>query len=210
VFAGGASSLPLETQRKIDTAAGCLRLLFVSHYNYYRNFETLFRALPILKRNPQTQRVKLLLTCQLQSAANPGSYRAEAAGALLRELGISEDVIQLGQIPYKLLHHVYRACDAYVTAAYAETFAHPLVEAMYSAKPVVASDLAVHREICGSAAVYFPAFSPDDLAEQVARLAASPNLAAQMADEGQRRAQDFSWSKHVAQLLSLAESLLKQ
>ncbi len=29
-----------------------LRLLYVSHYNYYRNFETLFRALPLIRDAP--------------------------------------------------------------------------------------------------------------------------------------------------------------
>jgi hypothetical protein len=52
-----------------------------------------------------------------------------------------------------------------VTPAYAESFAHPLIESMSSGLPVVASDLPVHREICGDAAIYFPRFSPDALAE---------------------------------------------
>ena len=66
-------------------------------------------------------------------------------------------VVELGAVPYSLLHQVYRECDIYVTPAYAESFAHPLVEAMASGLPIVASDLAVHREICQDAAIYFPA-----------------------------------------------------
>jgi len=46
--------------------------------------------------------------------------------------------------------------------AYAETFAHPLVEAMASGLPVIASDLAVHREICGGGrGCIFPRFAPE-------------------------------------------------
>ncbi len=47
-----AENTPLsaEAQRKLKAAENSLRLLFVSHYNYYRNFETLLRALPELKR----------------------------------------------------------------------------------------------------------------------------------------------------------------
>jgi glycosyltransferase involved in cell wall biosynthesis len=95
----------------------------------------------------------------------------------------------------------------YVSPAYTETFAHPLVEAMSSGLPVVASDLPVHREICRDAAVYFPRFSPDELAERVVQIQESPELAEKLSSNGLRRACDFSWSEHVDRLLVLAEEL---
>ena len=68
-------------------------------------------------------------------------------------LGVRDNAtLELGTVPYRSLHRLHRACHIYVTPAYAETFAHPLVEAMSSGLPVVASDLPVHREICGDAA----------------------------------------------------------
>ena len=94
-------------------------------------------------------------------------------------------MVELGSVPYSLLHHVYRACDIYVTPAYAESFAHPLVEAMASGLPVVASDPAVHREICEDAAIYFQRFSPEELAARVCQLAASDELSKQLSDRGQ-------------------------
>ena len=84
--------------------------------------------------------------------------------------------MELGTVPYRSLHHLYRACHVYVTPAYAESFAHPLVESMSSGLPVVASDLPVHREICRDAATYFPCFSPDALAERVVQVHQSPGL----------------------------------
>ena len=199
--------LPATIAQKILPPNGTLRLLFVSYYNYYRNFETLFRALPILKGHLKPAKIKLFLTCQLSAGTNPGSYRTATASRLIRELGIADDVVELGTVPYHLLHHVYRSCDIYVTAAYAETFAHPLVEAMASGLPVVASDLPVHREICGAAAVYFPRFSPEHLAEQVLKVACAADLARRMGDRGSDRSRDFSWREHVEQIISLARDL---
>jgi glycosyltransferase involved in cell wall biosynthesis len=207
-FAGNANPLPLELQEKLTAASGSLRLLFVSHYNYYRNFESLIRALPLLRDRLAPRKVCLILTCQLRSDANPGSYRTNSAADLVQELGVSESVVQLGAVPYGLLHHVYRACDVYVTPAYAESFAHPLVEAMSAGLPVVASDLAVHREICEDAGLYFPRFSPQSLAERVCTIARAPSLAQKLRESGFRRAQDFSWKKHVEEILMLSARLL--
>jgi glycosyltransferase involved in cell wall biosynthesis len=200
--------LPPKIQQKLDLEKDAVRLLYVSHYNYYRNFETLFRALPLMRERLGGRKLKLFLTCRLRSEDNPGSYSAASAAALVTQLGIADSVVELGAIPYSLLHHVYRACNLYVTPAYAESFAHPLVEAMASGLPVVASDLAVHREICADAAIYFPRFSPEELAARVCQIAASDGLSTQLSDRGQERARAFSWAKHVAALLDLAANLL--
>jgi len=207
-FFRSRDELPHNLQQKLASGQDSLRLLFVSHYNYYRNFETLIRAIPMLRERLGSRNVKLFLTCALNSTENPGLYRAEPAAALVRQLGIADQVVELGTIPYNLLHRIYRACDIYVTPAYAETFAHPLVEAMASGLPVVASDLAVHREVCGEAALYFPRFSPEDLAGQVLRIADSPALEREMKDSGEKRSREFSWSRHLDQLIALANQLL--
>jgi glycosyltransferase involved in cell wall biosynthesis len=199
--------LPPDVQARLAATEGSLRLLFVSHYNYYRNFETLIRATAILKRKLHPRTVRLILTCKLSSKDNPGDYRADTAAKLVRQLQLDQEVVELGRVPYGLLHHIYRACDLYVTAAYAETFAHPLVEAMASGLPVIASDLAVHHEICGQAAQYFPRFSPDALAELVTQVSQSTERTAAMRAGGLLRSRDFSWDKHVEELLRLAERL---
>jgi glycosyltransferase involved in cell wall biosynthesis len=200
---------PEELQQKLDRTSDELRLLFVSHYNYYRNFETLIRSLPLLRKLIEPRPVRLFLTCRLQPGANPGSYRTAAASRLVKELGVRANLMELGTVRYHLLHHVYRACDLYVTPAYVETFAHPLVEAMAAGLPVIASDLAVHREVCGDAALYFKTFSPESLAETVSRIAHSPEQLRKMSDRGLERSKDFSWKDHVDQVISIAEELLR-
>jgi glycosyltransferase involved in cell wall biosynthesis len=208
-FTSDAAPLPSAAKAQLEQGKDALRLLFVSHYNYYRNFETLFRAMPILSSRLQGKTVKLFLTCRLDSSENPGAYRAESAASLAHDLQGSGNIVELGTIPYRALHHLYRACHIYVTPAYAESFAHPLIESMSSGLPVVASDLPVHREICRDAAIYFPRCSPDALAEQVMRIQESPELAETLSHNGLRRARDFSWSEHVERLLGLAQQLVR-
>jgi glycosyltransferase involved in cell wall biosynthesis len=208
-FFRDTTPLPAHVQEKLGAGKNSLRLLFVSHYNYYRNFETLLRALPLLQASLGDRNVKLFLTCKLRSEDNPGSYNAERASNLVRRLGLNDHVVELGAIPYGLLHHLYGACDIYVSPAYAESFAHPLVEAMASGLPIVASDLPVHREICGTAAVYFDRFSAEEASEQILRVAQSSELSREMARQGGLRAKDFSWRHHVDQIISIACNLVR-
>jgi glycosyltransferase involved in cell wall biosynthesis len=208
-FTSDSSPLPGFMQDQLKDSADALKLLFVSHYNYYRNFETLIRALPILRDRLPGKKIRLLLTCHLSSSKNPGSYRAESAAALMSALGVRDNVVELGTVPYGSLHHVHRVCDIYVSPAYAETFAHPLVEAMSSGLPLVVSDLPVHREICGDAGIYFPRFSPEALAERVLQIHESPELAQTLSRNALRRASDFSWSEHVERLLVIAQELAR-
>jgi glycosyltransferase involved in cell wall biosynthesis len=210
MFLRDNSPLPDAVRQKLECAGGALRLLFVSHYNYYRNFETLIRALSTIRRGLAPRPVRLFLTCELAPGANPGAYRPERAAALVRQLNLSDEVVELGSVPYSLLHYVYRSADVYVTPAYAESFAHPLVEAMSSGLPVVASDLPVHREICRDAGVYFERFSQEDLAQRILAVAGSSKLASRMAQAGVMRASAFSWRRHVDLILSLAREVSTQ
>jgi len=208
-FFRDSTPLAPRVEEELEGAEGTLRLLFVSHYNYYRNFETLIRALPRLRQLHPGRLVKLFLTCKLSDGQNPGEYRPGAAARLVRELGVGEMVVELGAIPYHQLHFLYRRANLYVTPAYTETFAHPLVEAMASGVPVVASDLAVHQEICGQAAAYFPRFSSEALAETVARVAKSKETLSRMSSVGLERSGHFSWRTHVERILELCRTMMK-
>ena len=207
-FFRDSSPLATEVEEKLRAAKESLKLLFVSHYNYYRNFETLIRALPFLRDQMGGRTVRVLLTCNLAAGKNPGAYRPEIAAALVKKLGVSDMVVELGEIPYRQLHLLYSRADVYVTPAYAETFAHPLVEAMASGLPVIASDLPVHREICGDAAAYFPRFSAEALAGTVAQVAQSGERLRRMAAVGLERSHQFSWKDHVEKILDLCRTMI--
>jgi glycosyltransferase involved in cell wall biosynthesis len=208
VFRGSGETPVPSLAAQLAKPAKILRLLFVSHYNYYRNFETLLRALPLVRDQLPGRQVQLFLTCRLVAPEHSGAYRADSAIALVRSLGIGQHIVELGAVPYGLLHHVYRSCDIYVTPAYTETFAHPLVEAMSSGLPIIASDLGVHREICRDAAIYFQHWSAEQLAQRVVQVASNSALRQSLVNQGGARVLDFSWSRHVDELLELARGLI--
>ncbi len=208
VFTADCESQPAEQFAPLNLSEGCYRLLYVSHYNYFRNFETLIRALPMIKERigeKEGKTVQLVLTTKITPGAVYGGYDASLAAGLIDRLGVRDDIAMLGSIPYEKLCRVYRLCDLFVCPSYSESFGHPLIEAMASGLPVAAANLDVHREVCGPAAVYFDVFDERDLAEKCAQILTRRELYETLKANGLKRSQDFSWDKHVKKLVKLIE-----
>ena len=110
----------------------------------------------------------------------------------------------LAQITEKL----YQENDIFVFPSLVESFGHPLVEAMASGLPIIASDIPVHREICADAAVYFDPLDPDDLADKIVALSNNKNLFQDLREEGMKRVKMyFNWKDHVVRLVKIIEQV---
>lgn len=212
-FTKNHEPLPDSLTAKLNLSKSCRRILFVSHYNYFRNFETLIRAFPTIKSQLMQrtgENVQLVFTTDIRRGANYGGYDATAAAELIDRLGIRQDIAMLGAVEYGNLHQLYRLCDVFVCPSYSESFGHPLVEAMASGVPVVSANLPVHREVCGEAAVYFEVFDETDLAERCVDVLADQNLSVRLRARGLERSREFSWSEHVRQLTALINRVARQ
>lgn len=199
-------SVPLSPEREaaLSRRPGVRRILMVSHYNYFRNFETVIRSLPKLISTID-EPIELVLTTKLGDGVQDHRYDTTHAWRLAQRLGVAHLITMLGPVPNEELHSLYRRADVVVCPSYAESFGHPMVEAMASGRPVVASDRATHREVCGSAALHFSTFDERDLADKLRLLLADPGLAHQLASAGIRRAHEFSWNHHFETLVATIE-----
>lgn len=205
-FVSNQAPLPDALLANLNLRSDCRRVLYVSHYNYFRNFETLIRALPLIKSRLKQQTgetVQLVLTTDIQRGAVFGGYDATAAAELIDRLNVRDDIAMLGAVDYGQLHQLYKLCDVFVCPSYSESFGHPLVEAMASGVPVVSADLPVHRELCGDAAIYFDVFDETNLAERCVDALTDQNLKNQLSARGLQRSREFSWREHVRQLTML-------
>src|SRR5262245_45196447 len=210
-FSADEKPLRVEQVAMLNLRANCYRILYLSHYNYFSNFETLISALPSIKdqiRKKEGKEVLLVLTTELRQGAKYGGYDSSSAADLIDRLGLRNDIAMLGSVPYDRLHHLYRLCDLSVCPSYAESFGHPLLEAMGMGLPVVSADLPVHREICGDAALYFEVFDEKSLAAQCTRLLTDQRLREELKDRGFDRQCLFSWDEHVRSLATLIDRSL--
>jgi glycosyltransferase involved in cell wall biosynthesis len=192
---------------RVAPPATPFRFLIVSHYNYFRNFETVFRAAAKLRASCPAGALQLVLTTDLRPGLRLGGYDTTRAARLLDELQIRDIVVLLGSVAYDDVPKVYSSAHVVICPAYAESFSHTVVEAMALGVPVIASDIGVHREVAGDAACFFSPLNPDDLADRCRTLMSDGALRAAMSAAGMERAKTFDWRRHFQELLAAAEEI---
>jgi len=178
------------------------RLLIVSHYNYFRSFETALEALARLRAHGHD--LRLTLSTRLEPGLRLGGYDTTGAYRLLHRLGLADAVTLLGAVPYDELPRLYASAHAVLCPSYAESFGQTVLEAMAMGVPVIASAIPAHREVAGDAALFFTAGDPEDLARVCAGLLADPALQAALHARGRKRAEAFTWRRHFEDLLAAA------
>src|SRR5690606_25403891 len=105
------------------------------------------------------------------------------------ELGVRQNWVELGYVPYPELGHPSELADLYVFPSFTESFGHSLVEAMACGLPVVASGMPVNREVCGDAGVYFDTFDAADCANKIAAVLTDASKAEDLVAASRRRAE---------------------
>ncbi len=78
-----------------------------------------------------------------------------------------ERLLWLNDCPDADLDYLYSKTKSLIFASFAEGYGLPLIEAARRGAPLIASDISVFREICGSGASYFALLDPEDLSRKV-------------------------------------------
>ena len=125
--------------------------------------------------------------------------------------GMSPWVDLRGWVTSEEMAHLRSSATVQVISSFLEGFSLPVLEAMAAGLPVVLSDIPVHREVAGDAAVYFPPHDPAVLADVLTALTVDRKRLAALTSAGRDRAAEFSWDEVAARTLdvfgrALAES----
>lgn len=186
---------------------GVLRLLYVSEYYPHKRPGMLSEAVARLNQSGLACRLKITMDIG-RIASFPGG---EEDYYLLTK-GVERDQVELvGNVPYSIIPDLYRDHDLLLFPSVAETFGHPLIEAMSIGLGIIAADRPVNREVCGDAALYFSPFSIRDLVDRIREMDAAEDLRRQLVEDGKQRcAAMFGWGQHVDHLVARFEQAAGQ
>jgi glycosyltransferase involved in cell wall biosynthesis len=181
-----------------------VRLLYISLYAEHKNLTTLLQAIPLLNKDGTGEFV-------LATTVNPAWHAAswtltcKSDTELAHRHDVAPWVKFAGPLGPNEIEEQYRSADIFVFPSIAESFGHPLVEAMAHGLPIVASDTPVNREMCGDAAIYFRPLDSGHLAQTIRRVAMSQLLQNRLSLEGIRRVRArFNWHTHVSRILQIS------
>ncbi|WP_439624935.1 glycosyltransferase family 4 protein [Shinella sp.] len=120
----------------------------------------------------------------------------EALVALAEKLKARDRLHLVGEVPPGRIYEFLAAGDAYAFSSLTETFGLAAVEAAIAGLPIVASDLAVLREVLtthdGAAAAIFVQPDADGIAGGISEIFAKPALAQNLAAAGQKLGDQYA------------------
>lgn len=131
-----------------------------------------------------------------------GAPLGAAQQAVVERMGLTSSLCQPGHVLDAELALFYRAATVLLYPSFHEGFCRPIVEAMASGLPVVASTEGAIPEVAAGAASLFAPTDAAGMAERIAAIAASPALHATMAEAGRHASARFTGERHGAAVAS--------
>jgi glycosyltransferase involved in cell wall biosynthesis len=180
-------------------------VLSVSSIYPYKNFVRLIEAYAeMARRHPEAPDLVII-----GDDMDPTySRKIEAARAATGDLADRIDFP--GEIPYAEIRRYYQQAALFVFPSFLETFGHPLLEAMASEVPLVASDLPVTREVVADAAFYADPYDSRSLARAMEAALYTPGASDVLVKRGRARVERFTWERSAQRLLNLFQTVLAE
>lgn len=183
---------------ELDEISSQHSLLFVANYKKRKNPHTLLRASKRLHERGIDHDLVIV----------GAGYQESPIPNLATRLGIRDSVRFLGFRNEREIAILYKKSDVFVFPTFHENFGMPLVEAMASGCPVVATDHASIPEVVGDAGVLVDdPTDPEELADCISSVLTDANLRDRLIRNGRERSMNFSWEKCAQTFVQLFDDL---
>lgn len=176
-------------------------LLAVSTLHPHKNLDGLLRAFAIFRKSHPEFR---LVVCGLHG------FFSGPLHDLREELELANVVEFPGWIPREALHDLYARAWAFAYPSLFEGFGIPVLEALAAGVPSACSNIEPIAGVAGSAALLVDPQDPAAIAEALSRICDDTELRARLAEQGPRRAAQFSWQATAALTLEALISATRQ
>jgi D-inositol-3-phosphate glycosyltransferase len=182
-----------QARRALGLPAQGPLLLFVGRIQPLKGVAVAVRTLGALRRDHPDARLVIV--------GGPSGPQGEAELArtaeLVRELGLTEQVVFVPPQPHELLSTYYRASDVCLVPSRSESFGLVALEAAACGTPVVASDVGGLRSLIdhGRTGYLVEDLSPEAFAAWVRQILAEPLLAERLSTGAVLRARRYTWAR---------------
>lgn len=166
--------------------------LYIASSLPHKNYERLLQAFKSVKERHNGLKLVLI---------GARDYGHGVIKTKIEELGLRDDVVFLGWLPFEDIPVIYAAADLFVFPSLHEGFGIPVLEAMASGVPVVCSNIEPLDEVAGGAARLVDPSSAEDIANGICDVLGSRELRDRLVKDGFERAALFSWEKTAADTL---------
>lgn len=189
------SSLVSPTSLHEDTALRCekipqgYRILLLSGYHPNKNFELLPQIAHVLASKYKINNVVFVTTIPSEHFGAIGLARQS------RELGVQDNIYNIGPIPYEGCCEIYKSCQAVILPSQLESFSNNIAEAWAMSKPLIISELDWAKSLCGDAAVYYKYNDAQDVAVKIQELLKNNGRYKEVTSRGENMLKKYSNSK---------------
>jgi glycosyltransferase involved in cell wall biosynthesis len=132
----------------------------------------------------------------------------DALCALAEEQGARDAVVRLGPVGEPLLRSLYHCATALVYPSLYEGFGLPLLEAMASGTPVIASRAAAIPEVVADAGMLVEPEDTAAWADAIVKVVNDEHLREQLRTRGLARASTFTWERTARATLAVYRNVL--
>ncbi len=125
-----------------------------------------------------------------------------------KTLKLDNQVIFLGEVTDTELQSLYKNALALISPSLMEGFDLPVAEAMANSCLVLASNIAVHREICKDAAIYFDEINTYDIISKIVEIYNNTKSKyKENIKNGKTLTSAFNWQRMAIETLAVYNSL---
>jgi len=191
---------PTEFRHQQGIADDEFLVLYVARFQAFKNHQMLLEAFARFQKGYPRSRLVL-------AGSGPLQERCVRQAA---DLGISDQVLFLGEVPFQELPGVFAAADLKVISSDYESFCFAAIEAMSTALPVLTTDCGwVPRLVDDGAGQVVPVNDAEALAAGLKQLADDPSLCKRMGATGRQQVlARHTWPSSAKALSTLYQSLL--